>query len=306
MQLIHETQTNPTAISLFELTSCLLSTFFQGQINPFHSYEIIGMLLPLFSFLSTTAAAITHDTNASHQCTHPPYQIHKVSSSPLVIYIQNFLTPLERTHLIQISSSTFRRSAVAGHTGAQHTAIRTSQSTSLPPTDPIVKCISQRALSFQGFDIHESQLEPLQLVKYSSVGGERYDFHTDWLSDPRYITSFNGGNRLSSFFVYVSVSANTTGGGTNFPLLTPPDNERWCDSGFLECDELYTNCVTFRPVEGNAIFWENLLPHSGEGDPRTEHAGLPLTSGEKMGMNIWTRQMPLGEEVRREDAPVDF
>lgn len=251
-------------------------------------------------FLTATATAT---------CTHPPYQIHKVSSSPLIIYLSNFLTPLETTHLLSISSrpgTTFRRSAVVGHHGPSHAPIRTSQSTSLPASDPIVQCISQRALLLQGFDVHESQLEPLQLVKYSSAGRERYDFHTDWLSDPDYISSPNGGNRLSSFFVYVAVSNDTMGGGTNFPLVPAPSGDKWCETGWIECDELYTNGVTFRPVQGNAIFWENLhVSQSGMsvGDPRTEHAGLPLTSGDKVGMNIWTRQMPLSEEARRDDLP---
>ncbi len=103
--------------------------------------------------------------------------------------------------------------------------------------------------------------------------------------------------------MYVHVSNDTTGGGTNFPLVDPPKDERWC--GLVECDEPYANGVTFRPVLGNAIFWENLTP-GGQGDPRTEHAGLPLTSGEKIGMNIWTRQMPMSELVRKEDEPLDF
>lgn len=243
--------------------------------------------------------------NGAIKCPHHQlYQVHKVSSSPLILYLQNFLATDEISHLQKISATRFRRSVVAGHAGAQQTAIRTSQSTDLPRDDPIVQCISRRALNFQGFDTHETQLEPLQLVKYGP--GERYDFHTDWLSNPEYATSFNGGNRMTSFFVYVHVSNDTTGGGTNFPLVDPPTDQRWCDLGFIECDEPYTNGITFRPVEGNAIFWENLLPDSETGDSRTEHAGLPLTSGEKIGMNIWTRQMPLSEEVRREDLPLDF
>jgi len=165
----------------------------------------------------------------------------------------------------------------------------------------VVRCIEHRALRFQGFDVREEQLEPLQLVKYGP--SERYDFHTDWLSDPQYTTSFNGGNRLTSFFVYVHVSNDTTGGGTNFPSVAPPSDERWC--GLVECDEPYANGLTFRPIEGNAIFWENLAP-DGIGDPRTEHAGLPVTTGSKIGMNIWTRQAPISYEVRRQDLPLDF
>lgn len=35
------------------------------------------------------------------------------------------------------------------------------------------------------------------------------------------------------------------------------------------------------------LFWRNLLPN-GQGDPRTLHAGMPLTKGIKVGLNIWS------------------
>lgn len=109
-----------------------------------------------------------------------------------------------------------------------------------------------------------------------------------------------GGNRISSFFAYVHVANDTTGGGTNFPLVDSPRDEQWCKSKYVDCDEPWENGVTFRPIEGNAVFWQNLLPN-GIGDDRTLHAGLPVTSGGKIGMNIWTRQAPLGEDVRGVD-----
>ncbi|KAK1749863.1 2OG-Fe(II)oxygenase superfamily protein [Echria macrotheca] len=238
---------------------------------------------------------------AASECTHPSFKAYKLSSSPLIIYLQNFLTKNERSHLKEISKPRFRRSVVASDEGAKQSRIRTSQSTDLP-RDEIVKCIEQRAMEFQGFDTKESQLEPLQLVKYGP--GEHYDYHTDWLADPQYTTSFNGGNRMTSFLVYVYVSNDTTGGGTGFPLVDAPRDERWC--GFVECDEPFGSGVVFRPVEGNAIFWENLIPGTGRGDGRTEHAGLPVTSGEKIGMNIWTRQAGISDEVRKEGGPLDF
>ncbi len=34
-------------------------------------------------------------------CEHPPYKVHIVSKSPLVIYIADFVTPTERAHLRQ-------------------------------------------------------------------------------------------------------------------------------------------------------------------------------------------------------------
>ncbi len=124
--------------------------------------------------------------------------------------------------------------------------------------------------------------------------GEHYSFHTDWFGDAAYAHPSLGGNRATSFFAYAYVSDDATGGGTNFPMVDVPRDERWC--GVIDCDEPYEKGITFLPVEGNAVFWENM--RDGRGDQRTIHAGLPITSGEKIGMNIWTRQLPLGDEAR--------
>ena len=92
----------------------------------------------------------------------------------------------------------------------------------------------------------------------------------------------------------------TTGGGTNFPRLEAPADGRWCDDDIVDCDETWDNGITFKPVEGNAIYWENLAV-DGRGDERTLHAGLPVVSGGKVGMNIWTRERALGKGIRGED-----
>lgn len=125
--------------------------------------------------------------------------------------------------------------------------------------------------------------------------GEHYHFHTDWFPSAAHTTPALGGQRVSSFFGYVDVGPGTTGGGTNFPALdVPADGEEWC--GLVDCDAEYEAGVTFRPVAGNVVYWENVV--GGEGDGRTLHAGMPVTSGWKVGMNIWTREGPLGEDVK--------
>ncbi|KAK3944444.1 hypothetical protein QBC46DRAFT_251808 [Diplogelasinospora grovesii] len=240
-------------------------------------------------------------------CEHPPYRIQLVSSSPLIIYIHNFLTENERTHLRSTRQvkDKFRNSVVAADStsGAAVSKQRSSQSTYVSTHDPIVHCIEERALVFQGYDIPRSHLEPLQLVKYAQAG-DHYHFHTDWFTDPVYSYAFNGGNRVSSFFAYVYVSNDTTGGGTNFPLVETPRDERWCGT-VVDCDKPWENGVTFRPIEGNAVFWKN-LHDDGTGNQKTLHAGLPVTSGEKIGMNIWTRQAPLNEEAKAPDEYPDL
>ena len=142
-----------------------------------------------------------------------------------------------------------------------------------------------------------SHLEPLQLVQYGR--GENYEHHTDWFEAASKTTDEVGGNRLTSFFVYLAASDDITGGGTNFPMLDAPRDERWCK--YVNCDEPWDNGVTFRPVPGNAVFWQN-LKEDGSGHRGTLHAGLPLTNGTKIGMNIWTRERPLSAVIRGEEV----
>lgn len=138
--------------------------------------------------------------------------------------------------------------------------------------DDVVRCIEHRARDFQGWrpEIH---IERLRTQKYG-VGGH-YNHHYDWSGASR------KADRVSTFMVYVD--ADCEGGGTEFPRLKMPDTQkgRWCE--FLECGEdddessehEATNNrtgITFKPVKGNAVFWENLRPN-GRGYEETWHAG---------------------------------
>jgi prolyl 4-hydroxylase len=256
--------------------------------------------LPLLVLLATAASA------QNHTCPPHFYDTHILSLSPLVIYIPDFITPSEASHIQLTSANKLKSSRIADGSGQHQLAsTRTSRSTSLE-LDDIVRCIEERALRFQGFDTPRSHLEPLQAVHYSI--GNRYHAHTDWFTAPSQITGELGGNRLTSFFIYVSVSPDIKGGGTHFPFLEPPTNEKWCQ--YINCDAPLEEGVTFRPVERGAVFWRNLLDVSDDGkvvkvgeagrtgDRRTLHAGLPIQRGSKLGMNIWTREGALDERYR--------
>jgi prolyl 4-hydroxylase len=279
----------------------------QLRLSP---YVVLLALIVSFVTSEGTQTPLSSD----YTCHDPPYKVHIVSKSPLVIYIANFLTKEERVHLQAItyitphpissvlfhhtrltpsSKDTFTTSDITGTT-AYNNAIRTSQSTSLP-RDPVVRCIESRALLLQGLDL-ATHLEPIQLVRYQPGG--HFHHHTDWFPDPVHSTAEQGGNRACSFFAYVHVAPDTVGGGTNFPLLDAPRDGFWCDRGYIDCDAPWEEGLTFRPVEGNAVLWVNLL-ESGEGDLRTMHAGLPVLGGGKVGMNIWTREGAVSDEVRR-------
>jgi prolyl 4-hydroxylase len=116
-----------------------------------------------------------------------------------------------------------------------------------------------------------------------------YVHHYDWTGASR------RGDRVSTFMVYLE--ADCTGGGTNFPRMKMPVDKKWCE--FIECgsgrdgEGLEYEGVTFKPIKGNAIFWENLKA-DGSGYTETWHAGLPVLSGTKVGLNIWSWYQPGG------------
>jgi prolyl 4-hydroxylase len=265
-------------------------------LQPTNTTTMSSHLLPIALLILVASASIPPQNHTA--CPTHLYSTHILSTDPLVIYIPNFITLSESQHLQSISAGKFTSSQIADSSGQQHLAsTRTSQSTSLE-SDEIVTCIERRALAFQGFDTLRESLEPLQLVQYGQ--SQEYHSHTDWFTSPAQTTAEYGGNRLSSFFVYVHASDDIVGGGTQFPLLDAPVDERWCK--YVDCDAEIEDGVTFRPVQGNAVFWRNLKWSSVKkehvGDGRTVHAGLPVQRGRKLGMNVWTRERALDEKFR--------
>jgi prolyl 4-hydroxylase len=144
-----------------------------------------------------------------------------------------------------------------------------------------VQCIERRAATFQGWRPYVF-IEKLWAQRYR-VGGH-YTYHYDWS------TATKRSGRVSSFMVYLH--ANCTGGGTHFPRLKKPSGVEWCR--FIECDAKgsekdagLNEGLVFKPVQGNAVYWENMRS-DGSGYAESWHAGLPVERGTKIGLNIWS------------------
>ena len=227
-------------------------------------------------------------------CPYHSYKIHVLHRDPLIIYIPHFISDSEADHLVEISLQKFNKSTVYdGKETKVDTIIRDSEVALIPDSDPTVQCIASRALSFQGYPPNV-YIEKFRTQRYGTGG--HYSNHYDWTGASK------SADRLSTFMVYLAAQG-VEGGGTNFPRIAKPVPmpEEWCD--FLECgaegiaesllaggDGDGLEGLTFKPVKGSAVYWDNLRPRSAGrgGYEETWHAGLPVRAGTKIGLNVWS------------------
>lgn len=125
-----------------------------------------------------------------------------------------------------------------------------------------------------------------QLVFGSTFVDKKKDF--DYIQDGQ-VFEANGFNRDTTMLVYLE--DDCTGGGTNFPQIPMNEDPFW--ASVLDFND--TNSPqgpTFKPISGAAIFWRN-LDATGAGFKEVVHAGLPVKTGRKSAVNIWTAQKPI-------------
>ncbi|KAJ5762112.1 Prolyl 4-hydroxylase alpha subunit [Penicillium nucicola] len=199
------------------------------------------------------------------------YTLHK---SPHIIYIPNFVSPDETAHLIDVTKDSFYPSVVYREGVSEPDNDFRKSENAWPLRDNTIKCVEQRALRFQTWQSN-LKLEQLSLQRYFEGGF--FTYHHDYFSSPPKRL-----NRYSTFNVFLH--GNCTGGGTHFPRIPRPTDPMWCK--YIDC-ESSEDGVIFKPIAGSAVFWINMR-NNGSGFEETWHAGMPVTSGTKIGMNIWS------------------
>ncbi|KAE8140300.1 hypothetical protein BDV38DRAFT_280296 [Aspergillus pseudotamarii] len=242
----------------------------------------LGSISSSFGFDSTFDTAVPEDPTASMvfvepdvslQCPVQPYQSYLFSQNPPVVYVASFVNDDEARHLIQQSGPNFAPAFVYGSGQTQVDQSSRKSHTALPDRDDVVRCLEQRARKSQEWEPGMT-IEAISVQRYEENGF--FTHHYDAFGET------HKKDRKTTLNVFLQ--ANCTGGGTHFPYLPRPDDERWCQ--FIDCDSDLPG-VTFKPIAGNAVFWENIRP-DGTVHPETLHAGMPVLSGTKIGMNIWT------------------
>lgn len=113
-----------------------------------------------------------------------------------------------------------------------------------------------------------AHLEPTNVLHYAL--GQTFDHHFDFLNpvEPAFVhTIAREGQRIATFLIYLN--DDYEGGETDFPDLA----------------------YRFKGTKGDALFFFSVKP-DGLVDPRTLHAGLPPTRGEKWLLSQWIRSRP--------------
>lgn len=245
-----------------------------------------GEAQPLVDLVQTSRAgsSLSPDGKGSnYTCSHSEMKPKFLSYDPIMVYIENFITPYETEHLKKLALAEYEPSVVQNfnnQAGAKKVFVdsssRKSETAWLKDGDPVVDCVKSRAATFQGF-APNATMEQLAVLKYTE-GGEfetHYDFH---YATPRPV------DRITSFFATLDASDDIEGGSTWFPFVLQPawrDKEPWCK--WLDCS--YKRGLAVRPIPRNAVFWVNFRK-DGTGHRETAHGGQPVIKGSKIGLNI--------------------
>lgn len=191
--------------------------------------------------------------------TGPP-RIEVLSADPYVARVEGLISPLACGYVAARAAPSLQPSFVIDPVTAERvpSPIRTSLGTNFAPIDEdlVLHMVNCRAAEASGTEVTHG--EPLQILHYSP--GQRYREHLDALP---------GVSNQRSHSVLIYLNDGYGGGETVFPALG----------------------LRARGRQGDALVFAN-LGADGRADPRTEHAGAPVTAGEKWLATRWIRQRP--------------
>ncbi|KAL1503177.1 hypothetical protein AB1Y20_011235 [Prymnesium parvum] len=227
-----------------------------------------------------------------------PGQVTKVvtvSLKPLVVSVENFLSPGENEHIIRRAMPHMAKSGVAlkdADKGKAAKEFRTSSQYFLPTVgDALLEAVDRRVMMLTRIPI--SHAEYIQVLKYEYK--EHYSAHHDFFdpkayaNNPEMIASIENGamNRLATVFFYLN---NVTAGGqTNFPRTAEYPNGGPQPWDYFDCSK----GLSVFPQEGKVIIFYSMLPN-GEMDDFSLHGGCDvLAEGEaKWSANFWLWNKP--------------
>ncbi|KAK4455284.1 hypothetical protein QBC34DRAFT_420096 [Podospora aff. communis PSN243] len=236
----------------------------------------------------------------SFVCKDAPFKVQLMSTSPLLIYVEDFLTEQELKYLQQTSKSSLSSSSSSSSSSSQTTTNPTTTRLS-HRGDEILQCIASRLHTFQGHRPPQANLEPPLLFRYSSSNSNSNPITKS--------TKDSTTNTHAHSTLHIWTLANTAAGGAlTFPLIPSPlsasseTNNAWCPPSpspnkppILDCDAPYSKGITFLPRPGSAVYFLDSRP-DGKYDSRTAHYTGEILSGEvegvvfRTGRRVWVEE----------------
>lgn len=192
-------------------------------------------------------------------------------NQPVVAVLGNVLSEDECDELIRRAADKLQRSTTVDPTRGTFEVIaeRSSEGMFFPVNaDPFIAGLDRRIAELMNCPVAHG--EGLQVLHYGA-GGE-YRPHWDYFppNEPGSAVQMTvGGQRVSTLVMYLNTV--TQGGATVFPTLG----------------------LEVLPSKGSAVYFEYTNSRN-QIDPRTLHAGAPVSQGEKWIITKWMRQRPYG------------
>jgi hypothetical protein len=198
--------------------------------------------------------------------TAPPDQ-RVLCNSPVVVAIGGFVSPDICRWIIGRAADRLRPAMLYGgqSTSPQRSAARTNSAFEIDVLDFDLVILMVRARIAATLGVPVRALEPPQVMHYDV--GEEFAPHRDFLAPelPGHAADIaRQGQRIVTFLIYLN--SEFEGGETDFPVLA----------------------LAYKGGTGDALYFGNVDP-TGAPDPRTLHAGLPPTRGEKWLFSQWVR-----------------
>ena len=183
---------------------------------------------------------------------------HVVNRGPDVILVERLLAPEECQYLISIAQPKVQPAYVGNPEsgGLRLDPVRTSYDSRFGPgeEDLVLNRINRRIAKATGTRYECG--EPVHILRYSP--GQDYKPHFDTIA---------GATNQRVWTALVYLNHGYGGGETDFPRLD----------------------IRVEGFTGDALLFCS-VDRDGRPDPRTEHAGLPVTSGTKWLLSRWIRQ----------------
>jgi hypothetical protein len=190
--------------------------------------------------------------------------------NPYIVKLRRFLNSDEITAMLNMADGKFGRSTIVVDGEMVYSNVRTSETAFITESGHYeeyskpIKQVLDKVCYLVG--CKKEQIEGLMVVKY--VDGEEYYNHHDYFKPEHTDIIADGGQRIATFFCYLTSLRDDEGGETEFPLIK----------------------LKSRPSRGTALFWWN-TDSDGRLLYKTLHRGNPVKSKDriKYGLNIWIR-----------------